>query len=438
MNAHTFAKRPPSPATDLWILMKAHPVLVASLVIFCSLAPARADSVVYPTGTFPADFLNVRAAVNAGGTVLLKATDVNGTARAFNFDRFGQAGPTVDVDVTVLGETVAAGRTTIVGGFLPLRNFRRVRFVVRGIHFEGPMSAAVFVGAGTHIEITGNHITNVVGNMFDPNFKGQGIWATGEIGLIAGPFIVSDNVVEHVDANLGYGIALFGLSSDIRIANNTFIGGNTSGILVGVNTGPAWIENNVVVPGPELYPGHSAGNGITAAGNGFGGPFYIRRNVIDCENPLADGIFVAFETNDSVVEQNRVTMRNSVYGAITLFDSVSNTYVGRNQIEGSGSWALNVQSFHLPELPNAANTFQANNISGFTATLHDVFFAASAYRNVLIGDGGTVLDLGTDNWITGFAKGPGGNVGARVSEAQARKHEFLRSLAQSLPPGASE
>lgn len=45
---------------------------------------AGAQQVIYPTNT-PDDRANVQAAVNLGGTVLLKATDMNGTPTPFNF-----------------------------------------------------------------------------------------------------------------------------------------------------------------------------------------------------------------------------------------------------------------------------------------------------------------------------------------------------------------
>lgn len=55
-------------------------VLMLVAVIGASTTPTawagQIDTVVYPTGTFPQDVENVQSAVNQGGTVLLKATEV--------------------------------------------------------------------------------------------------------------------------------------------------------------------------------------------------------------------------------------------------------------------------------------------------------------------------------------------------------------------------
>jgi hypothetical protein len=55
-------------------------------------ATAAADLVVHPEGNAVADVPNVRAAVAAGGVVLLKATNADGVPTAFEFGRTGTRG----------------------------------------------------------------------------------------------------------------------------------------------------------------------------------------------------------------------------------------------------------------------------------------------------------------------------------------------------------
>jgi hypothetical protein len=63
----------------------------ASLIALMSMCPldGRADpgglSVVYPTGLYPYDVTIVQAALDRGGTVLLKAVNVAGIPTPFNF-----------------------------------------------------------------------------------------------------------------------------------------------------------------------------------------------------------------------------------------------------------------------------------------------------------------------------------------------------------------
>lgn len=128
--------------------------LALLVVALCGLqAAALGQTVVYPTGDPTQDVNAVRAAVQGGGTVLLKATDSQGNPRAFNFGDFpvseidwnyfgsgyvalGTSGEIVAVpvdgftlyvsvgnDVRLTGETVGAAMTTIQGGTIPVRNF---------------------------------------------------------------------------------------------------------------------------------------------------------------------------------------------------------------------------------------------------------------------------------------------------------------------------
>ncbi|HEX5042139.1 MAG TPA: right-handed parallel beta-helix repeat-containing protein [Candidatus Polarisedimenticolaceae bacterium] len=148
--------------------------------------PAHADALVYPTGDPAQDVPAVQAAVDEGGTVLLKAVDVNGIPQAFDFGEYpvgavdwdepglgsvalGTSGDLVILlagnaaylfsvgnDVHLLGEAVGEARTTIRGGTVPIRNFVPIgpsgnlvfglgKLTVEGIRFLEPAFQAVYL-----------------------------------------------------------------------------------------------------------------------------------------------------------------------------------------------------------------------------------------------------------------------------------------------------
>ena len=123
------------------------------VALCCTQPAAFGQTVVYPTGDAAQDVAAVRAAVGLGGTVLLKAADVAGNPRAFDFGDFpvsginwnyfgsgyvalGTSGEIVPVpvgaftfyvslgnDVRLVGEVAGGATTTIQGGTIPVRNF---------------------------------------------------------------------------------------------------------------------------------------------------------------------------------------------------------------------------------------------------------------------------------------------------------------------------
>lgn len=436
-------------------IRKSLGVLLLALALGVLALPAPvtasgAEHVVYPTGLFPQDLENVQAAVDAGGTALLKATDADGNATAFNF---GPPEPSfsgsslgafvrLSNDVTILGETTGPHMTTIQGGFPAFFGIDPVESAIRGIHFDSPGNAALFLVRSSGAEFSNNLVTNVVGL---PNYlglgisKGQAVWVTSGGPAVHGDLVIADNVIDGIDAELGYGVALFGFDAEARVVRNEFRGMNTAGVLVGLHSSSVWIEDNVIMPGPERFPDPpgisvSAGNGITVASS-LGGPSYIRRNTVVCENPFADGIIInataAFgdDQDRSVIKQNRVEMNDSFFGAISLVGDVTNTYVGQNLLSGSGAFALPVERW-FPQDIQAGNTFVGNNISRFESQVADVFLDINSRNTVLVGNGGTVIDLGEDNQITGVSVSSGAAIGKQIKSAQEVRRESLEARSQ--------
>src|SRR6267142_2383777 len=151
-------------------------LMIASAVAADAGAPAEVvpDAVIYPTGTSVTDRANLQIAVNAGGTVLLKATSASGVPTAFEF---GSGRVLLTQDVTILGETVNGHMTTIHRGNQPFRSVfgKPVKSAIRGVHFDGPTSAAVLLTFSRGFEFTDNVVTDVIGAPFFGFSKGQAV-----------------------------------------------------------------------------------------------------------------------------------------------------------------------------------------------------------------------------------------------------------------------
>jgi len=400
---------------------------VASILALCPGLASAQIRVVYPTGTFPTDVENVRSAVDAGGTVVLKATDASGTPTAFDFGAPAPGGGSVVMgrEVTVVGESVGEEMTTIRGGYFPLRGIAAPgRIVVRGIHFDGPGGNAFNFIFSDSAEFSSNKITGVVGDLL-PDGISEGI---GIFGFrYSGEFVITENVIDGFDADAADGVVLID-GAGARISANEIDGSHTAGIGILFPSGPVGIEDNHVVPGPG-DPSFDPGNGIFGLSPRAGGTFHISGNRVDAENPNADGIALGGfgrPVVGAVIENNTVLMHDSLFGAISLYGDVTDTYIGQNRATGSGAFAM--PAFTLGLLQKS-NTFVGNNIAGFESDIADVFLDVDTEDTALVGFGGSVIDLGTNNHSTGFTKlEPGADLGQQISEAQERRRDVVEGM----------
>ena len=193
------------------------------------------DEVVYPTGNFPADVENVQAAVDGGGLVLLKATNVDGQSTSFNFGppvRGVGSGVDIESDVWVLGETTGTHTTTIAGGFIPFFGLNgHVR--IESLDFEAPLLSAIIVVRSTGAEIVGNRITSVVPELLDFGLtEGRAIKFLANSHPITGTVVVADNVILDMHADLSDAIVFDEVEADVHIEGNCIEDVQSNGIFL--------------------------------------------------------------------------------------------------------------------------------------------------------------------------------------------------------------
>lgn len=413
-----------------WVTYSLAVCIVASWTTGASAVVAGSTLVVFPTGDPDLDVAAVQTAVDAGGDVLLKATNAAGAPTAFDFGSSLPGGGYVllTTDVSLRGEAGPAS-TTIRGGFTPFVgvSWLPVTSSIRNLRFEAPGTAALFATGATGIDFSDNVVENVVGlpGWLPGVSKGQAVWVVGP-ETVTGEIVIADNVVHDVIADNGYGVALWGFAADARIEDNVITGVNTAGILVGRQTGGAWIIDNVIAPGPQQTEPYGGGNGIIV-GNAAGGAAYVERNMIDCVNPWADGILLAASgaagevQDEATIVGNRIVMHDSLFGGISLLGSVSNTYVAHNALVGTGAVAFDLEPYVDPYDLVQHNTYVGNNLSGFDSQVVDVLLAPNTLDNLVMGKVDGVIDLGIQNWISGYSRGaPTPTPGLRVAPAGER------------------
>ena len=399
------------------------------VALSASATPApQPTTIVHPTGEFPTDVENVQAAVDAGGIVLHAATDAGGAPTAFDFGPADASGGTVvlENDVVIVGDPDG---TVIEGGYVPFLGVEAAQTRIEGLTFDGPLvSAAVFVRS-TGAEFVGNHVTGVVGApLWFGLTEGRGVKFLGNSdpdGAITGHVLVADNRFDDMGADLSEAIVFDAVAADVTVAGNEVHDVASGGVLAIQAGGRVEITRNVIVPGTTS--GFAFGNAMQLIG-ADGGSYVVTHNRIACENPWADAILVVANEDvlgygavtDLVVSDNDVTYHGD-YGAISLLGEISGATVSGNRIRGAGLYALGLVPLFPGELA-ASNTFVGNNLTGFDATLADTLIFSHAEDTVLVGNGGTVLDLAADSEITG--EGPvrleGGLTAPSAERARAR------------------
>lgn len=379
-----------------------------------SVHAAPLSATVYPTGTFPLDVQNVQAAIDRGGTVRLKATNVSGQLTAFDFGPADQGGSGVNLntDVRILGERVGRNATTIKGGYIPILGFVPVKTTIQGIDFEGPLDSPIVIVSSTGTEIVGNHVRGVVPFMLPFGFsETEGIFVAGSddpANAITGKVRVADNTIELADGDFANGMQFDDVAADIEVSGNSVTFSRSSGVVqtVGIlvfrSHAAANVIRNTVTMGPgdpDAFP-----SGIFIGGHAEA-RYLVAGNTVTTHHPNADGIdVVGFSfsgpTQNAVVAANRVVTHSSIptAGGIVFLGAVQNSLMTANRIEGTSGNAIQILGVD-GTLTAESNLALANDISRLASLEGDVFFGPDSVNNVFIGRCNSFQDLGTGNRI---------------------------------------
>ena len=427
-----------------WLQWLGTALVLAGATAWTCAAPKA--TVVYPTGTFPLDEHNVQAAINQGGTVVLKATNTVGQPTAFNFgppDPFVNGGVNINTDVNIQGEQVGPSVTTIRGGFNPILGAAPVRSTIQGILFDGPLDAPIALFRSAGASIVGNHIRNIVPLPLFFGTEIEGIFVSGfddPLHAITGKITVSNNLIEISGGDFVNGMQFDEVAADIDVNGNTvqFISSDgvvqTLGILVFRSAGKVNVSNNFVTMGPgnaDTFPA-----GIFVGGHP-GARYSISHNTVVTNHPNADGIDVVGLSPDTStlganVQGNSVTMQSTIptSGGVVFAGGVSNSSMVANQIAGTQGDSLQVLGFGS-DLPADSNQVLGNKISQASPSDADVFLGPDSSNTLVAGQCVSFVDLGMNNRVN--CGGPNGHSGlATPASMKDRSHGLTDALGDMI------
>jgi hypothetical protein len=424
---------------------------IAAVVAFglhCAWANA-ATTIVRPTGSFPLDTHNVQAAVDQGGTVLLKATDVTGHPMAFNFgppDPVTGGGVALTTDVTILGERVGPRMTTIAGGYHPFVGQTPAKTHIEGLDFEAPLAAPIILLASTGAEIVGNHINGVIGIRLRFGTDGDGIDLFGNDdphNAITGHVRITDNVIENLGADFANGMQLDEVAADVEITGNTVRFPQSNGLIQTYGITAFRCHNRVSIVGNSVTMGPGNPDAFPApifiAGD-LDAHYFIALNNLVSNHPNGDGIIVnggdlSEPTEGAVIELNRITINSqyaeqfdgSYFGlaGLDVFGAVNNSLITGNVIRGTSAFAISVGGFG-----DSANADRLiwNDFSQHTSLTTDVYFDSFTSNMVLDGRCTSDIDQGVGNQINCAARI--GHAPAAALKRGADVHGHLRDVSR--------
>jgi hypothetical protein len=393
-------------------------------------------TIVYPTGVFPADGINVQAAADQGGIVLLKATNHQGKPTAFNFGTpdpnhggtsCNVAGVTVflNADVAILGEPAGQKMTTINGGCTPILGLVPVRSKIEGIDFESPVGGAIVLTASTGTEIVGNRINGVIGALVgvESGFQftdGDGIDLFGDgapQNSVSGHAIIANNVIENLSADFANGIQLDEVAAEVDISGNTVRFPQSNGDVQTIGITVFRSHNRASIVGNDISMGPGSPNAFPApilVGGDHDARYVVAFNTILNTHPNGDGIEVtggdfSEPTQYAQVLANRVSISStdggpsgaSFFGGsgVDVYGAVNNSLIAANVIKGSSAFALNVAEGFESTSTSDSDQLLINDISGHTSLITDVLFGTNTSNMRFAGRCVSDIDLGVNNQI---------------------------------------
>lgn len=403
------------------------PAFLLAILIYAgnALPDPATSTVVYPTGVFPDDVVAVQQAVNGGGTVILESVNHAGEPTAFNFGPpAAYARVYLTVDVEVFG-VEGSPMTRIEGGFIPFFGIEHTATRIENIVFDGPSLTAVLFIYSTGVRFIGNHVTGIVGELLPFGItEGRGIKFLGNndpAGAIVGNIEIIGNRFDNMHADLSDAIVFDAVAADTYIAHNEILDIGGAGIFAIAHGGDMEITRNRIIPGPGPDSDWDFGDGIWFVGGT--GHFAITRNTIVCENLIANPVWLTGDDSSTLpvgridapfVTQNSITKVGPAFGgSINIWGDVDNAYVAANRLNGSSDYAIGLLPWFGGESA-LSNAIVGNNITGYDAVWAHTVVWSHARDTHVIGNAGSVFDIGQDTVITGerpvaggFARGVG-------------------------------
>ncbi|MCI0504217.1 right-handed parallel beta-helix repeat-containing protein [Candidatus Micrarchaeota archaeon] len=501
--------------------------------------PPAYDRIVIGTGIPSVDVQAVQAAVDLGGTVLLKGTFDFGTDRGSQIivpgrpaqpavpggdyqDRKGES--TVFIynrDVKILGESDADGNplTVIKNGaptfwigwdgithrappsavfgveLFPVDQYGNIyggtqlRFYqpywpevsIEGISFEHPIFRAFGVGACKGFTCRGNQVTDAAYELMNINGLADSpiqysAGAGGCVSVFVAPFVFPPQIHPFLPPGFEWIPPVEGIVGNIVIEDNVF---ENMGV---VNTIPAATIPNEFVGTGVLFSNAASinisknrmknlglgrpmehGFGILCndnfpTSNNDAAIINISKNSV--ENSAGFGVqdyqvyaeipgavisgndftncFVGVQVLDksgTVIKNNRIT--NVAFTGIWLssyygLPGARNCYIGQNKIAGTSMFGAIIGGPSImggQESNGSGNVFVGNEVA-YLATPPfpygaTYYLSVNTASNVINGDAGSVINLGTDNFITGVTPMSGApQLGTQMAEAAKKVRDY--------------
>ena len=412
---------------------------------------AAATSTVVGTGDPLIDVPAVQSAADAGGVVQLRGTFDFGVNGLVELGRNGNDVALIGEEPTASGETDPVTKTrdrqwpTVIrnGGSTDLRPHRgplycdtEVRIAISDVHIEEPLSSGIYIGKASYAIVSNCLITNLLATelMSDAHpglLFAIGIRVDGRTGGI-GDVVISDSVL-----NLNQdGAHNEGVRSGINILSTQDCSVEVTGTVIqnyahlgilNYNAGFTRISNNRILTG-AYYPEREVPDigmaGAQGLGRGKGiavdwydrdlfdgrlGSSYVTGNAIQCAHPTGDGISLNNHRGNPIQEGSSHLISHNVISVegcrsgIALSGFCRNGAFTHNSIAGTASYGIRVDAL---EHRAQDNVFQGNDIHALSAEIADAYLSKGADNNVLVGDGGDVVDEGDNNTIVGFTRKP--------------------------------
>lgn len=261
---------------------------------------------------------------------------------------------------------------------------------------------------GATVEIKGNILRNVTRNsieLLDSYKDDNGI---GSISIKGNDIVTSEVGITIPSNSTPNGIVL-GWFNDpeagpertpgTSIKGNYVEGKGETSIGIIVLSPGATIKNNEIIVNDGFY--------IDAGASGimiFGEEAVVRKNEITINPtsgmPGAAGSGIIILSDYATVKNNQIIFDDEVPSwADGIVQLASEGMISSNVIEGQGDAAVFLVPYFTSTIQN--NMILENNIENFIPLWADVVFFPGANNNTLVGEGGTVVDWGVGNIITG-------------------------------------